>query len=106
MAHKKAGGSSRNGRDSQSKRLGVKRFGGQLVAAGSIIVRQRGTRVHPGDNVGTPVVKGASVKAKIIAHGLGEKVMIFKLRRRKNSKRLRGHRQAYTEIEVTGIAQA
>ena len=56
--------------------------------------------------VGTPVVKGASVKAKIVAHGLGEKVMIFKLRRRKNSKRLRGHRQAYTEIEVTGIADA
>ena len=52
MAHKKAGGSSRNGRDSQSKRLGVKRFGGELVPAGSIIVRQRGTRVHPGDNVG------------------------------------------------------
>lgn len=52
MAHKKAGGSSRNGRDSESKRLGVKRFGGQLVAAGNIIVRQRGTRFHPGDNVG------------------------------------------------------
>ncbi len=52
MAHKKAGGSSRNGRDSESKRLGVKRFGGQLVSAGSIIVRQRGTRFHPGDNVG------------------------------------------------------
>ena len=52
MAHKKAGGSSRNGRDSQSKRLGVKRFGGQLVQAGEIIIRQRGTRVHPGDNVG------------------------------------------------------
>jgi len=52
MAHKKAGGSSRNGRDSKSKRLGVKTFGGQVVAAGSIIVRQRGTRVHPGDNVG------------------------------------------------------
>ena len=52
MAHKKAGGSSRNGRDSQSKRLGVKRFGGQLVNAGEIIVRQRGTRIHPGDNVG------------------------------------------------------
>jgi large subunit ribosomal protein L27 len=52
MAHKKAGGSSRNGRDSQSKRLGVKRYGGQLVPAGSIIVRQRGTKVHPGDNVG------------------------------------------------------
>ena len=52
MAHKKAGGSSRNGRDSESKRLGVKRYGGQLVSAGSIIVRQRGTKFHPGDNVG------------------------------------------------------
>jgi large subunit ribosomal protein L27 len=52
MAHKKAGGSSRNGRDSNAKRLGVKRFGGQLVSAGSIIVRQRGTQFHPGDNVG------------------------------------------------------
>ena len=52
MAHKKAGGSSRNGRDSEAKRLGVKRYGGQLVSAGSIIVRQRGTKFHPGDNVG------------------------------------------------------
>lgn len=52
MAHKKAGGSSRNGRDSNAKRLGVKRFGGELVSAGSIIIRQRGTQVHPGDNVG------------------------------------------------------
>ena len=52
MAHKKAGGSSRNGRDSQSKRLGVKRFGGELVSAGNILVRQRGTRFHPGNNVG------------------------------------------------------
>jgi large subunit ribosomal protein L27 len=52
MAHKKAGGSSRNGRDSQSKRLGVKRFGGQMVEAGNILVRQRGTQFHPGDNVG------------------------------------------------------
>jgi large subunit ribosomal protein L27 len=52
MAHKKAGGSSRNGRDSQAKRLGVKAFGGEVVPAGSIIVRQRGTRVHAGDNVG------------------------------------------------------
>lgn len=52
MAHKKAGGSSRNGRDSNAKRLGVKRYGGQLVSAGSIIVRQRGTRFHAGDNVG------------------------------------------------------
>jgi large subunit ribosomal protein L27 len=52
MAHKKAGGSSRNGRDSESKRLGVKVFGGQAILAGGIIVRQRGTRMHPGDNVG------------------------------------------------------
>lgn len=52
MAHKKAGGSSRNGRDSQSKRLGVKRYGGQLINAGSIIVRQRGTQFHAGENVG------------------------------------------------------
>ncbi len=52
MAHKKGGGSSRNGRDSNSQRLGVKRFGGQKVHAGSILVRQRGTRMHPGANVG------------------------------------------------------
>ena len=52
MAHKKAGGSSRNGRDSQAKRLGVKVYGGEKVNAGQILVRQRGTRVHPGDNVG------------------------------------------------------
>ncbi|MDA9109072.1 50S ribosomal protein L27 [Woeseiaceae bacterium] len=52
MAHKKAGGSTRNGRDSESKRLGVKMYGGQVVIAGNIIVRQRGTRFHPGVNVG------------------------------------------------------
>jgi large subunit ribosomal protein L27 len=52
MAHKKAGGSSRNGRDSNSQRLGVKRFGGQFVTGGSILVRQRGTLYHPGQNVG------------------------------------------------------
>lgn len=52
MAHKKAGGSTRNGRDSESKRLGVKRFGGEQVTAGNIIVRQRGTRFHAGSNVG------------------------------------------------------
>jgi large subunit ribosomal protein L27 len=52
MAHKKGGGTSRLGRDSQSKRLGVKRYAGQYVQAGTIIVRQRGTRIHPGDNVG------------------------------------------------------
>jgi len=52
MAHKKAGGSSRNGRDSPGQRLGMKRFGGELVVPGNILVRQRGTKFHPGDNVG------------------------------------------------------
>lgn len=52
MAHKKAGGSTRNGRDSQSKRLGVKKFGGEFVRAGNIIIRQRGTQYYPGQNVG------------------------------------------------------
>jgi large subunit ribosomal protein L27 len=52
MAHKKGGGSTRNGRDSNAQRLGVKLFGGQSVSAGSIIVRQRGTKIHPGNNVG------------------------------------------------------
>ncbi len=52
MAHKKGGGTSRNGRDSQAKRLGVKRYAGQSVNAGTILVRQRGTRIHPGNNVG------------------------------------------------------
>ncbi len=52
MAHKKAGGSSRNGRDTAGRRLGVKKFGGEFVVPGNIIIRQRGTKVHPGDNVG------------------------------------------------------
>ncbi|MDX8389802.1 MAG: 50S ribosomal protein L27 [Mariprofundaceae bacterium] len=52
MAHKKAGGSSRNGRDSNSKRLGVKKYGGEQVTAGNIIVRQRGTKIRPGENIG------------------------------------------------------
>ncbi|MDP2786329.1 MAG: 50S ribosomal protein L27 [Sulfurimicrobium sp.] len=63
MAHKKAGGSVRNGRDSHSKRLGVKRFGGELVSGGNIIVRQRGTQMHPGDNVG--IGKDHTLFAKI-----------------------------------------
>ena len=66
MAHKKAGGSSRNGRDSQSKRLGVKRYGGEWVSAGEIIVRQRGTRVHPGANVG--MGRDHTLFAKITGH--------------------------------------
>lgn len=66
MAHKKAGGSSRNGRDSNAQRLGVKRYGGELVSAGSIIVRQRGTQFHPGDNVG--VGKDYTLFAKADGH--------------------------------------
>ena len=66
MAHKKAGGSSRNGRDSESKRLGVKAFGGELIPAGSIIVRQRGTRMHAGDNVG--MGRDHTLFAKITGH--------------------------------------
>ena len=66
MAHKKAGGSSRNGRDSQSKRLGVKRYGGELVNAGEIILRQRGTQVHPGNNVG--MGRDHTLFAKVAGH--------------------------------------
>ena len=66
MAHKKAGGSSRNGRDSISKRLGVKRYGGQLVKAGNIIVRQRGSKFHPGQNVG--MGKDYTLYAKMDGH--------------------------------------
>jgi large subunit ribosomal protein L27 len=66
MAHKKAGGSSRNGRDSEAKRLGVKAYGGQLISAGSIIIRQRGTRVHPGTNVG--IGKDHTLFAKVDGH--------------------------------------
>jgi len=63
MAHKKAGGSSRNGRDSNGQRRGIKRFGGNRVTAGSILVRQVGTRIHPGDNVG--IGKDFTIFAKI-----------------------------------------
>lgn len=66
MAHKKAGGSSRNGRDSESKRLGVKKFGGELVIPGNIIVRQRGTKIAPGDNVG--LGKDHTIFAKVQGH--------------------------------------
>jgi large subunit ribosomal protein L27 len=68
MAHKKAGGSSRNGRDSKAKRLGVKAFGGELIPAGSIIIRQRGTQVHPGLNVG--MGRDHTLFAKVDGHVL------------------------------------
>ena len=76
MAHKKAGGSSRNGRDSHSKRLGVKRFGGELIKAGSIIVRQRGTQFHPGENVG--IGKDHTLYAKIEGKVLFSVKSVFK----------------------------
>ncbi|MEX0786847.1 MAG: 50S ribosomal protein L27 [Dehalococcoidia bacterium] len=83
MAHKKGGGSSKNGRDSQSKRLGVKRYDGQLVQAGTIIIRQRGTRFHPGKNVGLgrdftifALIEG-KVKFAPYAKGRRKKVSVF-----------------------------
>ena len=76
MAHKKAGGSTRNGRDSESKRLGVKRYGGQLVKAGNIIIRQRGTEFHPGKNVG--IGKDHTIFAKIVG------VVLFEVKGPKN----------------------
>ncbi|MFI3122958.1 MAG: 50S ribosomal protein L27 [Methylococcales bacterium] len=78
MAHKKAGGSTRNGRDSQSKRLGVKRYGSETVTAGSIIVRQRGTHFHAGTNVG--IGKDHTLFAK------ADGVVLFKVQGPKNRK--------------------
>ena len=122
MAHKKAGGSTNNGRDSVSKRLGVKRFGGQAVLAGNILVRQRGTKFHPGTNVkkgkddtlfavadgdnvqvGSPLVAKASVEAKVISQGKGKKVHILKFKRRKHSMKQQGHRQLFTEVQIGKI---
>ena len=75
MAHKKGGGSTRNGRDSESKRLGVKVFGGSAVVAGNILIRQRGTRIHPGDGVG--IGRDHTIFAKtdgrVVFHGPKEK---------------------------------
>lgn len=77
MAHKKAGGSTRNGRDSESKRLGVKRFGGEAVIAGNIIIRQRGTQFHPGTNVGMgkdhTLFALAAGKVKFITKGIKQR---------------------------------
>ena len=81
MAHKKAGGSTRNGRDSKSKRLGVKHFGGELVRAGNIIIRQRGTRFHAGENVGCG--KDHTLFAKAEGH------VVFETKGPKNRKYVR-----------------
>jgi large subunit ribosomal protein L27 len=85
MAHKKAGGSSRNGRDSESKRLGVKRYAGQVVPAGNILVRQRGTEFYPGNNV-----------------GIGRDHTLFALKEGKVQFDVRGPRNRRTVSIVTG----
>lgn len=87
MAHKKAGGSSRNGRDSESKRLGVKKFGGEAVVAGNIIIRQRGTQWHPGENV-----------------GMGKDHTLFALKDGKVSFRVKANDRSY--VSVIPMAEA
>ena len=79
MAHKKAGGSTKNGRESHSKRLGVKRFGGEAVLAGNIIVRQRGTQVRPGSNVGVGVdhTLFAKVSGKVLFKKKGSEQRLY-----------------------------
>ena len=135
MAHKKGQGSSHNGRDSESKRLGVKRADGQFVLAGNILIRQRGTATHPGVNVGkgkddtlfalvdgivkfdnvvlfsdgkkvqvgNPYVKGVNVEGKVVAHGKGKKIIVYKMKPKANYRRKYGHRQPYTKVEITAI---
>ncbi len=85
MAHKKAGGSSRNGRDSAGRRLGVKRFGGEIVIPGNIIVRQRGTKFHPGQNV-----------------GMGKDHTLFALSEGRVSFRTRAGKRTFVSVEPSG----
>jgi large subunit ribosomal protein L21 len=90
-------------RVSAGEKLRVEKLAAEV---GAEVVLDQVLAVGEGDSlkIGTPVVPGATVKAKIVSHVLGEKLKIFKLRRRKNSKRTTGHRQRYTEIEITGIS--
>jgi large subunit ribosomal protein L21 len=92
-------------RVSSGEKLRVEKLIGTV---GSELVLNEVLLVGDGEalKVGTPIITGATVKAKIVSHGLGEKVTTFKLRRRKYSKRRRGHRQSYTEIEIMGITAA
>ena len=104
MAHKKGLGSSRNGRDSNAKRLGVKVFAGQNVTGGEIIVRQRGTRFKPGDGVGIGKdLGGAKVSAEVVEHLRGPKIRIFKYKPKQGYRRRQGHRQELTRIKITKI---
>ena len=97
----KAGG--KQYRVSAGEKLKVEKLRAEV---GSELVLQDVLLIGDGQSlkVGTPVLKGASVKAKVVSHGLADKVMSFKMRRRKNSKRHRGHRQGFTEIQITGIS--
>ena len=105
MAHKKGGGSSTNGRDSNAQRLGVKAFGGELVTGGSIITRQRGTRIKPGANVGigSDDTLFAKVTAEIVGEGRGDKILVFHFKRKKQYKKLQGHRQNFTQVRIQAI---
>jgi large subunit ribosomal protein L27 len=94
MAHKKGGGSSRNGRDSNSQRLGVKRFGGERVIPGNIIVRQHGTKFHPGNNVG--IGKDYTIFATIEGY-----VVFERMRNRDGQKQI----SVYPELPASGSAQ-
>ena len=134
MAHKKGQGSVKNGRDSESKRLGLKRADGQVVPAGNILVRQRGTKFHPGKNVGigsddtlyakvTGTVKferlgrdkkqvsvytAEELKAKSakVEAPKAKKILVYKYKAKKNERKLQGHRQPYTKVEITSIKVA
>jgi large subunit ribosomal protein L27 len=133
MAHKKGASSSRNGRDSNAQRLGVKRFGGQVVKAGEIIVRQRGTHFHPGLGVGRgkddtlfALVPGSvtfgfrrgrrevtisavpareTVSAKVVEHTKGPKIRIHKFKNKTGYHKRQGHRQPLTSVVVRDISK-
>ena len=106
FAHHKGGGSTKNGRDSEAKRLGVKRADGQFVLAGNILVRQRGTHIHPGVNVGIGKddTLFALVDGTVKFERKGKKIDIIRYKAKKGEKRHIGHRQPYTKVEITKIA--
>ena len=106
FAHHKGGGSTKNGRDSKAKRLGVKRADGQFVLAGNILVRQRGTHIHPGVNVGigSDDTLFALIDGTVRFERKGKKIDVLKYKAKKNEKKHIGHRQPYTKVEITKIA--
>ena len=106
FAHHKGGGSTKNGRDSESKRLGVKRADGQFVLAGNILVRQRGTHIHPGVNVGigSDDTLFALIDGTVKFERKGKKIHILRYKAKKGEKKKIGHRQPYTKVEITKIA--